>query len=259
MTGDHANEWDADAYDAGHSFVYEAADDLVDRLDPGSTDRVLDLGCGTGRLTRAIADSGATVVGTDSAPDMVARARAAHPELPFVRADARALPFVRSFDAVFSNAVLHWIDAENQDDVLGEVRRVLEPGGRFVAEFGGNGNVARVVEGVRAALSDRDVDVENPWYFPSVSEYTTRLERRGFEVRSARLFDRPTRLDGGDEGLENWLELFGDGFFGELSPAVRDDVLADVQADLREDLYDGSAWVVDYRRLRFVAVAVPEA
>jgi len=258
MTTDPSNEWDAGAYDAGHSFVYEAAADLVELLDPSPTDRVLDVGCGTGGLTRQVAESGATVVGIDSAPGMVAEAREADPGLSLVRGDARALPFARSFDAVLSNAVFHWIDADDQDDVLGEVRRVLDPGGRFVAEFGGTGNVSRVVEGVRAALADHGFAAGNPWYFPTVGEYTTRLERHGFEVRSARLFDRPTRLDGGDEGLRNWLDLFGDEFFEGLPPAEREDVLDDVEDRLREDRFDGDAWVADYRRLRFVAVAVDD-
>ena len=129
MTTNRSNEWDAGAYDSDHSFIYEAADDLIDLLGPEAADHVLDLGCGTGQLTRTIADSAATAVGTDSAPDMVAQATANYPELSFVRADARTLPFGRAFDAVFSNPVFHWIDDEDQDDVIGEVRRVLEPGG----------------------------------------------------------------------------------------------------------------------------------
>ncbi len=258
MTTDQSNEWDAGAYDSGHSFVYEAAADLVELLDPSPTDRVLDLGCGTGGMTQRVAENGATVVGADSAHGMVAEAREANPDLSFVQGDARALSFTRSFDHVLSNAVLHWIDDGDQDDVLGEVRRVLNPGGRFVAEFGGTGNVSRIVESVQAALANYDHEVENPWYFPTVGEYTTRLERHGFEVRSARLFDRPTRLDGGDEGLRNWLDLFGDEFFGGLSPAERESVFDVVEDQLREDRFDGDAWIADYRRLRFVAVAVDE-
>jgi len=259
MTSERTNAWDASAYDSDHSFVYEAATDLVDRLDPQPAERVLDLGCGTGQLTRTIADRGATVVGTDSAPDMVAGAREAHPDLSFVRADARELPFTASFDAVFSNAVLHWIDADDQDAVLAEGRRVLEPGDRFVAEFGGKGNVAGILAGLRAALADRGIEVENPWYFPSVAEYTARLERAGFEIRMARLFDRPTRLDDGEAGLRNWLDLFGDSFFADLAPEERAAVLDDVESHCRANHYNDGDWVVDYRRLRFVAVAVPEA
>jgi trans-aconitate methyltransferase len=255
MTEPPENEWDAGAYDSGHSFVYEAAADLVDCLEPSPDEQVLDLGCGTGQLTWQIADSGATTVGTDSTPDMIARAREAHPDLPFVRADARALPFGRSFDAVFSNAVLHWVDADEQDNVIREVRSVLDPGGRFVTELGGTDNVARVFEGVRAALADRGVEAENPWYFPSPAAYATRLERGGFEVRSVRLFDRPIPLDGGDDGLRNWLELFGDRFFSGFTPAERDRVIEDIEARLRDDLYDDGVWTADYRRLRFVAVA----
>lgn len=258
MTSEHANEWDARAYDSSHSFIYEAATDLVNRLDPSPNELVLDLGCGTGQLTRSIADRGATVVGTDSALEMVLRAREAHPELSFVRADARAIPFSRSFDAVFSNAVLHWIDVADQDETLSEVRRVLAPGGRFVAELGGSGNVARVLKGVQRALNDRDIVVESPWYFPSVGEYATLLEQQGFEVCSIRLFDRPTQLDGGDDGLRNWLELFGDKYFADLTPDECETIFEDIEDRLRDELYEDGVWTLDYRRLQFIAIAVPD-
>jgi trans-aconitate methyltransferase len=257
MTIERSNEWNADAYDSDHSFVYESADDMVTLLNPDPTESVLDLGCGTGQLTHRIESSANRVVGTDSALDMITQAKENFPELSFVRSDARTLPFDHSFDAVFSNAVLHWINDDDQDEVIGQVKQVLNSEGRFVAEFGGSGNVSRVIEGVKTALANRDINVENPWYFPSVSEYTTRLERQGFEVRAVRLFDRPTRLDGEDEGLRRWLKLFGDHFFTDLSSEERDAVIADIEENLHGDLYDGDAWVADYRRLRFVAVVDP--
>jgi len=271
-----ANAWDADAFDDGHDFVYEYGADLLDLLDPAAGERVLDLGCGTGHLAAEVAGRGATVVGVDAAPDMIRTAREDHAAPgsdpdgrsggggyaapSFLRADARALPFEGAFDAVLSNAVLHWID--DQDAALGAVADALRPGGRFVAELGGTGNVATIVDAVRAELAERGYDVVHPWQFPSVGEYASRLEAHGFEVRYARLFDRPTPLDG-EDGLADWLGMFGDEFFAPLSSEETGDAVAAIEERLRPELHEkatdaataeGGTWTADYRRLRFVAV-----
>ena len=158
------------------------------------------------------------------------------------------------FDAVFSNAALHWIPDEDQDALIESVRDALRPGGRFVAECGGHGNVAAVVDATRAELEARGHDTEHPWYFPTVGEYASRLEAHGFEVRYATLFDRPTELDDGEDGLAAWLSMFGDGLLAPLAPDEREDVVAAVEDRLRDDLFRDGSWYADYRRLRFVAV-----
>ena len=247
------NEWDADAYDGGHSFVFEYGESVVDLLEPERDERILDLGCGTGHLTARIAESGATAVGLDAAEAMVAEARETHPECAFVHGDARSFSFDRPFDAVFSNAALHWIP--EQDAVLDSVADALRPGGRFVAELGGCGNVAAIVDAVRDEAAARGYEAESPWYFPSVGEYATVLESHGLETRSARLFDRPTELDDGSEGLANWLEMFGDGLLADVPDEERSAVVASVEDRLRDDLFRDGTWVADYRRLRVVAVA----
>ncbi|MFC5971343.1 class I SAM-dependent methyltransferase [Halomarina salina] len=247
------NEWDADAYDDGHSFVFEYGERVVDLLEPDEGERILDLGCGTGHLTARIAESGATVVGLDAAEPMVAEARERYPDCEFVHADARSFSFDRPFDAVFSNAALHWI--HDQDAVLDSVTDALRPGGRFVAELGGAGNVAAIVGAVREEAAARGYDVDSPWYFPSVGEYATRLESHGLETRYARLFDRPTDLDDGADGLANWLEMFGDGLLSAVPEGERSAVVAGVEARLRDDLFREGTWVADYRRLRVVAHA----
>lgn len=213
-----SNEWDPEAYAKGHSFVYEAADDPVELLDPGPDERILDLGSGTGPLSNAIAECAECVVGVDRSRDMVTRAAHNHPGLSFVGGDATSLPFERAFDAVFSNAVLHWIDGDDQGDALAEIYGALRPSGRLVAELGGPENISRILAAVRRSVSDHGIDVESPWYFPTPGEYARRLERHGFDVRELRVFDRPTRLEDGERGLRNWLELFGDGFFEDLTP-----------------------------------------
>lgn len=252
--GSRENAWEAADYDGSHSFVYEYGADLLGLLDPEPGECVLDLGCGTGHLTAEIAETGSDVVGIDASAEMVAAARDAHPDVPVVLADARRFAFAEPFDAAFSNAALHWVDDADQDDVLSSVQDALRPGGRFVAELGGHGNVSAIVDATRAELADRGYDLESPWYFPTVGEYASRLETHGFEVRYATLFDRPTELDDGEDGLDAWLGMFGDAFFDPLSADERDAVVAGVEERLRDDLFRDGSWHADYRRLRFVAV-----
>ncbi|MDG5820223.1 class I SAM-dependent methyltransferase [Natronococcus sp. A-GB7] len=255
MTPPRDDSWDAAAYDDDHSFVYEYGAELLDVLEPTADERVLDVGCGTGQLTNAVADRGATAIGLDQSMEMIETAREAHPDCSFVHADATDFAPEESFDAVLSNAALHWID--DQDAVLETVRDALRPGGRFVAELGGTGNVRTVVDTLQAELADRGYDVDHPWYFPSVGEYTPCLESHGFEVRSARLFDRPTELENGAEGLANWIEMFGGEFFDGIPDAEREAIIEAVENQLRPELFQEGSWAVDYRRLRFVAVADP--
>ncbi|APX96622.1 class I SAM-dependent methyltransferase [Natronorubrum daqingense] len=253
-----SNRWDADEYDGNHSFVHEYGSDVLELLEPNPDERILDLGCGTGHLTDRIAATGAEAVGVDAAPEMIERARDAHASPTFRRVDARELTVEEPVDAVFSNAALHWIDDEDQDDVLASVRDALRPGGRFVAELGGARNVERIVEATMDALEERGYDAANPWYFPSIGEYAGRLESHGFEVRFARLFDRPTELEDGEGGLQNWLGMFGDSFFAACSEDEQAAVIDDVESELESSLYDPEeeTWTADYRRLRFRAVRV---
>lgn len=260
MTDAGANEagWDPDRYDGDHAFVYEYGADVVGLLAPEAGERVLDLGCGTGHLTAEIAASGAEVVGMDAAAEMLETARAEHPDLRFVQGDAQdftlgdPLGETEPFDAVFSNATLHWMD--DPGAAFASVAGVLRPGGRFVGEFGGKGNVEAIVGAVTAELESRGHEVRNPWYFPSVGEFASSLESHGFEVRLATLFDRPTELEGGDDGLRSWLAMFGDSLLASVEGEEREELLAAVEERLRPTQFGDGTWVADYRRLRFVAV-----
>jgi trans-aconitate methyltransferase len=250
---DPDNEWNPDDYDDSHAFVYERAADLLEILDPKPGERVLDLGCGTGHLSQQIAERGATVVGVDADPAMVDQARESYPDLDFRVADARQLNVDEPVDAVFSNAALHWIPGEDHDAVLDGVADALGDGGRFVAEMGGAGNVAAITDALQAELTARGYPFDHPWYFPTIGEYAPRLEATGFEVRAARLFDRPTPLDGA-AGLQNWISMFGDSFFETVPESERAAILDSVEKRVRGGLWDGEQWVADYRRLRFQAV-----
>lgn len=255
MTGSEdgtTNRWDTDSYDEGHSFVFEYGEDVVELLEPEAGERILDLGCGTGHLSARIAEAGADVVGLDASEEMIRKARQTHSDCEFVHADARSFSFEKPFDAVFSNAALHWIP--EQDAVLESVADALAPDGRFVAELGGSENVAAIVDAVREVAADHGYDVTSPWYFPTIGEYATRLESHGLETRYATLFDRPTELENGPEGLRNWLSMFGDSLLAPVPEEERSGVIAAIEDRLRDDRYRDGTWVADYRRLRVRAV-----
>ncbi|MDY6775219.1 MAG: class I SAM-dependent methyltransferase [Halobacteria archaeon] len=250
------NSWDADLYDGDHLFVSEYGEDLMDLLSVSGGERVLDLGCGTGHLTKQIETEAKNVevTGLDSSKEMLEKARETYPGIDFIDADARDFE-ASGYDAVFSNAALHWVEEGEQEEVLESVRNGLKEGGRFVAETGGDRNADKVISAVIEVLSERGHEVTNPWYFPTVGEYATLLEDNGFEVREMRLFDRPTRLEGGEDGLRNWIEMFGDSFFPGVPDDERRRVVSEVESLLRDDLFhEGTeSWIADYRRLRFVA------
>ena len=249
-------QWNAALYDDKHSFVWKLAQGVLELLDPKAGERILDLGCGTGHLTAKIAEAGAGVAGADRSPEMIAQARAQYPALRFEVMDARELAFQQSFDAVFSNATLHWI--REPELVARGISRVLRPGGRFVAEFGGKGNTREFMNAVERAWKKLAFSgpAPSPWYYPSISEYSGLLEASGFEVCYAILFDRPTPLDDGERGLRNWLEMFGSAFSPNLTGSAHEQFKQEIEAELRPVLFRNGHWTMDYRRLRIVAKRV---
>jgi len=241
--------WDPERYRRNAGFVPALGEPVLELLAPQPDEIILDLGCGEGALTQRIAER-AEVLGVDKSAEQVAAARARGLAAEIM--DGARLTFAERFDAVFSNAALHWMGAP--DAVIDGVWRALKLGGRFVAECGGAGNVATVRAALLAALARRCIDAAaaDPWYFPSPEEYRGRLERRGFVVRSIALIPRPTQLPG---RLADWLDTFAESFLARL-PA--EDVLVvknEVEKELESRFCDSEgSWTVDYVRLRFAAV-----
>ncbi len=253
MSGQAApGTWDAARYQDKHSFVWRYGANLIELLNPQPADRILDIGCGTGQLTAEIARSGAQVTGLDSSAAMLAGARKNFPEISFVLGDAAGFDFPEPFDAVFSNAALHWV--KNADGAAASIARALRPGGRFIAEFGGKGNIASVQSALRAVLGPI-ADEQSPWYYPSIAAYSAVLERHGLEVHNASLFDRPTELQG-ENGMDEWLRMFLPTYLGRYSPERAGEIVHQLVEHLRPILYRDGVWTVDYRRLRVVASRV---
>ncbi len=248
-----SSRWDAGLYDTKHTFVWEKAKGLVDLLAARAGERILDLGCGTGALTAELAASGAELLGVDRSPEMIAEARKKFPHLRFEVCDARTLQFSNEFNAVFSNAALHWIP--EAELVIQGIARALKPGGRFVAEFGGKGNVRNVIAAMEAAFAELGISANcaNPWFNPSVAEYASLLEKHDLEVREAARFERPTKLEDGEHGLQVWLTMFGATFLDRVPPHRRGEFLRAAERAARPTLWKTNHWELDYRRLRIAA------
>jgi SAM-dependent methyltransferase len=241
--------WDPERYARNARFVADLATPVVELLQPKAGERILDLGCGDGVLTEALRGMGCRVVGVDASSAQVEAARQRGLEASVV--DGERLDFDGEFDAVFSNAALHWM--KNADAVIAGVRKALKPAGRFVGEMGGQGCIGRIQRALCAELERRGVDPAplNPWYFPGDVEYRARLEAQGFHVDYIALIERPTRLPG---DIGGWLETFAESYVNAVPAAERPALIDAVRERLRPDLYDAEGvWTADYIRLRFAA------
>ena len=250
-----AQTWDPAIYARNARFVSDLGSPVMELLAPQPGERILDLGCGDGALTKKLVDLQCDVVAIDSSAPQIEAARTLGLDAHVMNAEA--LPFREEFDAVFSNAVLHWIT--RADPMIAAVYRSLKQGGRFVAECGGSGCVHKVRTALVQALDRRGMDGESrvPWYFPTPGDYATRLERAGFRVDSIALIPRPTPLPG---DVIDWLETFAQSFLQGLSDVERADYLQEVRAVLEPQLRDSTGtWVADYVRLRFAATKASAA
>ena len=241
--------WEAKTYQQHTGFVPVLGAPVLELLAPKPGEHILDLGCGDGTLTEKLKAAGAEVLGVDASAAMIAAAQARGLDVRVQ--DAQALDFEQRFHAVFSNAALHWM--LDPDAVIAGVHRALRPGGRFVGEFGGHGNVAAIMVAIRAVLKARGTDSISisPWYFPTVEAYRARLEAKGFDVASIELIPRPTPLP---TNMEGWLQTMAGPCFAALDADDRDAALVDVIDLLKPCLRDERGnWTADYVRLRFDA------
>ncbi|MFC7685577.1 class I SAM-dependent methyltransferase [Ureibacillus sp. GCM10028918] len=246
------DQWNANLYDQSHSFVSRYGKDLVQLLAPREKEKILDLGCGTGDLAYKIWTLGANVTGVDKSINMVEQARSKYEDITFDVKDATELEYKEEFDAVFSNATLHWV--KPPEKALYCIYRSLKHDGRFVAEFGGKGNVQTITNEIISEIQAEGMEfkeIQFPWFYPSIGEYTTLMEIAGFRVTYAEHYNRPTKLDG-EQGLKNWIKMFGGQLFSGIDEQQKQDIISRVENNLREVLFTEGNWHADYKRIRVV-------
>ena len=245
----NSQNWNAEEYNANAAFVAQLGNSVLEILDPQPGARILDLGCGDGKLTLEIQQYGCHVLGIDSSEEMVNATRKLGIEGRVISGDS--LNFDREFDAVFSNAALHWM--LEKDQVVQGVYRALKPDGHFVGEFGGKGNINSVITVISAVFEDFPElgKFSNPWYFPSVAEYAQVLDKAGFEINYLELIPRPTLLN---TGIRGWLKVFAQGITNHLNSEEQEFFIDEVEKRLKQIIFsEENGWVADYVRLRFKA------
>ncbi len=249
-----SNTWQPNLYNEKHAFVYQYGESLIDMLAPQQNESILDVGCGSGQLTAKISETAKNVTGIDSSAAMIADAAARFRHINFKVADAASFHFEEKFDAIFSNATLHWV--KNYQGAIRCMYENLKPGGRMVIEFGGKGNVQTIVNALRKALASKGYQQQaalDLWYFPSIGTYTPLLEKQGFRVTLAQHFDRPTELADAHTGIKDWLSMFGEAFFKGVTAEDMETIKQEVQETIKPYAFKNGKWYADYVRLRVVA------
>ena len=247
-------KWDPDLYQHKHDFVYGMAEDLVNLLKPEKEEDILDVGCGSGQLTAKISKQAGQVIGLDKSKEMIREASANFPEIEFIVADAATFTLDQQFHGVFSNAALHWM--KNYQAVAHNIYGHLKNGGRFVAEFGGSGNIQLILNELKVQLCRQqyyDQAEADPWYFPTIGEYSSVLEQAGFKVRFTQHFDRLTQLVDPERGIIDWIMMFGQSFLEGIPAPKVEEILERVQENLRSELFINGYWHADYCRIRVIA------
>lgn len=246
-------QWEAGKYASNFNFVPQYGKDVIGLIQAPAGSRVLDLGCGNGTLTEALARRGYRVLGMDASPELVALAKEQHPDLSFTEGDATTFTLPEPVDVIFSNAVFHWIDRDRQPLLAGCIARALRKGGELVCEFGGYGNNAKIHQALEQAFARWGLAYQMPFYFPTIGTYAALLERQSLQVRYATLFDRFTELQG-EDGLTDWIRMFVKRPFTGMEQTLQEDIVREAVNALRNDLYKDGKWYADYVRIRLRAV-----
>lgn len=245
-------KWNVENYTDNFEFVHKYGEDVTGLIDAPEGSFVVDLGCGNGALSAFLSDKGYKVTGIDASADMVKKARELHSDLRFECGDVLDFCLEEPADVIFSNAVMHWIDAEKQSSAAQNIYSNLKPGGYFVCEFGGKGCAEAVHSELEKLFCERGIEYKRTFYFPSLSEYTSILENAGFEVKYAVIFDRPT-VQKTDNGIIDWIRMFDTKPFEGMNSDEADIIMKKAQDNLKEKLFKDGKWIVDYVRIRIKA------
>lgn len=248
------DQWNAALYDQSHSFVSNFGNNIVELLNAKVGEEILDLGCGTGDIANKLFDKGVRVLGIDQSDNMIAAAKAKYPHIPFEVEDATEMDYYHRFDAVFSNATLHWVKPPKM--ALECIYKSLKSGGRMVAEFGGKGNVAIITNEIIKQIQQCGLEFKKdnyPWFYPSIAEYTSLMEDVGFRVIFAQHIDRPTPLEG-EGGLKNWINMFGNQLLNRIDQEIKEQVIMNVENSLKSILWKDGYWEADYKRIRVIGI-----
>lgn len=243
-------KWDAKGYTKNFKFVHQYGEDVLNLLEIKKGMKVLDLGCGNGALTKKLAEMGADIIGMDASYDMLEVARVNYPELTFLQGDATKFTLDQPVDIIFSNAVFHWIN--NQDDLLEHVANALNINGYLVCEFGGYGNIETIHSSLRKAFERRGLEYQHNFYFPTIGEYSQILEKHNLKVTYATLFDRKTELLG-EDGMMDWIKMFVTQAFQNVERELAEEIRKEAVQNLRSKLYQDGVWYADYVRIRIKA------
>lgn len=249
------SSWNADLYNQKHNFVYDYGKGLIDLLKPEKKEAILDIGCGTGALTHEIDRLCEVAMGIDQSASMIEKAKADFPNVEFAVQDVCQMNFQSKFDAIFSNATLHWV--LDFQTAIERMYAALKPNGKLVLEMGGKGNIQTIENALRASLHKHGFEQQanlKQWFFPSIGEYTTALESADFEVKLAQHYDRPTVLADSNNGIFDWLSMFAQNFFKGVPMNIQELIKLEVQATIKEQCFQNNQWVADYKRLRIIAI-----
>lgn len=245
-----AYNWDPKAYDENFQFVSEYGEDLIKLLSPLEGEKILDVGCGTGTLSYKIAQEGALVTGIDSSKEMTNAAIDKYPGLDFINVSAEKYEVENEYDAVFSNAMMHWV--ADQERVVKNIYKSLKIGGRYVVEFGAKGDCNAILSAMRMKIAEFGFPIFEPLHLRSIAEYSSMLERNNFYVDYAVIFDRETELSG-EDGMRDWLVMFASDVYKNVPKHLHEKLIDETVEAIRPKLYRNKKWYADYKRLRITA------